>query len=95
MGVKVCKFGGTSLADANQFRKVQAIIEADPQRRFVVPSAPGRRTSSDPKVTDLLYLCQEHVVKGVRFDDVFALLADRYGQIIEGAHAAGLAAHIS
>ncbi len=83
MGVKVCKFGGTSLADANQFRKVQAIIEADPQRRFVVPSAPGRRTSSDPKVTDLLYLCQEHVVKGVRFDDVFALLADRYGQIIE------------
>jgi aspartate kinase len=83
MSVKVCKFGGTSLADAAQFRKVQAIVQADPDRRYVVPSAPGRRGKDDPKVTDLLYLCQEHVAKGVRFDDVFALLADRYGQIVD------------
>ena len=82
MGVKVCKFGGTSLADAAQFRKVQAIVQADPQRRYVVPSAPGKRDKQDPKVTDLLYLCQTHVVQGVRFDDVFALLSDRYGQIV-------------
>jgi len=82
MGVKVCKFGGTSLADAAQFRKVQAIIRADPARRYVVPSAPGKRNKPDPKVTDLLYLCQTHVVQGIRFDDVFALLADRYGQIV-------------
>lgn len=82
MGVKVCKFGGTSLADAVQFRKVQAIVQADPLRRYVVPSAPGKRNKQDPKVTDLLYLCQTHVAQGVGFDDVFALLADRYGQIV-------------
>ncbi|MCC7147466.1 MAG: aspartate kinase [Phycisphaeraceae bacterium] len=81
MGLKVCKFGGTSLADASQFRKVQAIILADPQRRYVVPSAPGKRTSDDPKVTDLLYLCQAHVSQKVPFEDVFNLLSRRFLQI--------------
>ena len=50
--IKVVKFGGSSLASAEQFRKVKAIITADPDRRFVVPSAPGKRNSSDTKVTD-------------------------------------------
>ena len=55
--IKVAKFGGSSLADAAQFRKVKEIVESDPARRYVVPSAPGRRSSGDEKVTDLLYCC--------------------------------------
>ena len=51
----VCKFGGTSVATANQIRKVEAIVRADSRRRFIVPSAPGKRQSSDKKITDLLY----------------------------------------
>ena len=54
MGVKVVKFGGSSLADANQFRKVAEIIRSDEKRKFVVPSAPGKRFSEDTKVTDML-----------------------------------------
>ena len=56
---KVVKFGGSSLADANQFRKVADIILADPTRRFVVASAPGKRFVEDIKVTDMLYNCYE------------------------------------
>jgi aspartate kinase len=82
MGIKVCKFGGTSLADAAQIRKVAAIVQADPDRRYVVPSAPGRRSPDDRKITDLLYLCHAHAQQSVPFDDVFALIADRYRQII-------------
>ena len=52
--LKVIKFGGSSLADANQFKKVAAIIKAEPERRYVVASAPGKRNSADEKVTDLL-----------------------------------------
>ena len=55
MATKVVKFGGSSLADANQIQKAAAIIKADPQRRYVVPSAPGKRFSKDIKVTDMLY----------------------------------------
>ena len=82
MDIKVAKFGGTSLADAHQFRKVQAIIESDPQRRFVVPSAPGKRTADDRKITDLLYLCHAHAQQKLPFDDVFNLIADRYKGIV-------------
>lgn len=82
MPIRVCKFGGSSLADAAQIRKVKAIVEADPDRRFVVPSAPGKRTPGDQKITDLLYLCHEHVKTGVAFDDVFQLIADRYQRIV-------------
>ena len=56
---KVVKFGGSSLADAGQFRKVADIIHADDSRVYVVPSAPGKRTSADTKITDLLYECYE------------------------------------
>ena len=55
--LKVLKFGGSSLADARQFAKVKSIVEADPARRVVIVSAPGKRFSGDHKITDLLYLC--------------------------------------
>ena len=57
MSVKVVKFGGTSLADAEQFRRVAAIVKADPSRKYVVASAPGKRFKDDIKVTDLFYQC--------------------------------------
>jgi len=82
MGVKVCKFGGTSLADAGQIRKVEQIIKADAKRRYIVPSAPGKRNAKDPKVTDLLYLCHAHASQQVPMDEVFGLLAQRYRQIV-------------
>lgn len=55
--IKVVKFGGSSLASATQFAKVGRIITSDPERRYVVPSAPGKRNSKDTKVTDMLYAC--------------------------------------
>ena len=58
--VKVVKFGGSSVASAQQFRKVKHIIESDPSRRVVVASAAGKRTPDDHKMTDLLYLVQDH-----------------------------------
>jgi aspartate kinase len=57
MGIKAAKFGGSSLADAEQFKKVMAIIAADVERRVIVPSAPGKRTPDDDKITDMLYVC--------------------------------------
>ena len=59
MGVKVVKFGGSSVADANQIRKTRSIIEADPERRYVVVSAPGKRYSGDSKITDLLIMLKD------------------------------------
>jgi aspartate kinase len=82
MKLKVCKFGGTSVADAAQMLRVKAIVEADPGRRWVVPSAPGKRHGNDHKITDLLYLCHEHAKRGVAFGEVFELIASRYQQIV-------------
>src|SRR5215510_11536059 len=82
MELKACKFGGTSVADAAQLRRVKAIVEADPGRRWVVTSAPGKRTSADHKITDLLYLCHENAKRGVGFEEVFALISSRYEQIV-------------
>lgn len=79
----VAKFGGSSLADANQFRKVKAIINADKRRKYVVPSAPGKRNRNDYKITDLLYLCHEHIKQGIAFDDVFKIISERYKGIID------------
>lgn len=59
MGVKVVKFGGSSVADAIQLQKVKSIVMSDPDRKYVVVSAPGKRYSDDNKITDLLYLCQD------------------------------------
>ena len=64
MGIKVAKFGGSSLADAAQFKKVKQILLSDPDRRFAVPSAPGKRFKDDTKITDLLYQCYQKVEKG-------------------------------
>ena len=82
MELKACKFGGTSLADAAQLRRVKAIVEADPGRRWVVVSAPGKRTAADHKITDLFYLCHENAKRGVGFEEVFAIIAGRYEQIV-------------
>ena len=82
MQTKVVKFGGSSLADAKHFKQVADIIKADPARRFVVPSAPGKRHSSDTKVTDMLYACYELVRKNENIDEAFQKIADRYNSII-------------
>ena len=82
MGLKVVKFGGSSLADANQFRKVAAIVRSDPSRRYVVASAPGKRYSADVKVTDMLYKCYEMVRNHENIDEYYQQICDRYNGII-------------
>ncbi|MBR6242447.1 MAG: aspartate kinase [Ruminococcus sp.] len=82
MADKVVKFGGSSLADAAQFRKVAAIIKSDAKRKFVVPSAPGKRFSDDIKVTDMLYKCCDLAGSGVDFSEDFQKIRDRYNGII-------------
>ena len=82
--VKVVKFGGSSLADAQHFRMVQNIINEDPTRRYVVPSAPGKRFKEDEKVTDLLYACYDAATDPVKLNEVFSRVCERYNQIIEG-----------
>jgi aspartate kinase len=77
----VCKFGGTSLADASQFKKVRAIIESDERRSIVVPSAPGKRLASDAKLTDLLYLCQDSAAVGADFTGAFEQIRSRFLEI--------------
>ncbi len=81
--VKVLKFGGSSLADAEQFKKVAAIIKAEPERRYVVASAPGKRFSDDIKVTDMLYDCYKLVKAAQPIDDAFSLIEERYNGIIK------------
>lgn len=81
---KVVKFGGSSLASAEQFKKVGEIIRADKERRFVVPSAPGKRSSDDTKVTDMLYACYELAEKGEDFSDALSKIRERYQEIIDG-----------
>ena len=80
--IKVVKFGGSSLADAEHFKKVKAIVESDPARRYVVPSAPGKRFSGDDKVTDLLYECYNVSASGGEIDPVFDRIIERYDAII-------------
>ena len=76
--MKVAKFGGSSMADAGQYRKVKDIIEADPSRRVVVVSAAGKRFKEDHKITDLLYLCYSHTKYGVPCDPVYDMIVSRY-----------------
>ena len=82
MNTIVTKFGGSSLADSIHFKKVKNIIEGNSHRKYVIPSAPGKRFSKDFKVTDLLYLCHAHVQSGIPLDDVFKLISDRYHAIV-------------
>ncbi|MBO4409385.1 MAG: aspartate kinase [Spirochaetales bacterium] len=79
--IKVAKFGGSSVADAVQFRKVRDIIKSDPSRRLVVVSAAGKRDSKDHKITDLLYLCHAHVTYGVSCKEIFQTISDRFIEI--------------
>ena len=86
MGVKAVKFGGSSLADAGQFQKVREILLSDPARRFVVPSAPGRRFDGDDKVTDLLYRCHFAARAGENGYVYFEKAAARYREIAAALH---------
>lgn len=81
---KVVKFGGSSLASAEQFKKVGEIIREDETRRYVVPSAPGKRFSDDTKVTDMLYACYASAEKGEDFSEQLAAIKKRYEEIIDG-----------
>lgn len=80
--VKVVKFGGSSLASAEQFKKVADIIHSDDSRRYVVPSAPGKRFSEDTKVTDMLYECYSAAAKGKDYKSILQKIKDRYNEII-------------
>ena len=83
MGIKVVKFGGSSLCDAEYFKKVREIVLDDPARCYVVPSAPGKRFDGDEKVTDLLYRCYRMVELNQSHEEVFARIADRYLSIVD------------
>lgn len=78
MGIKVAKFGGTSVADGIQLTKTKQIIERDPDRRYIVVSAPGKRFEEDNKITDLLYLCKTHIEHNLPYDQIFQVVVDRY-----------------
>ncbi len=81
---KVAKFGGSSLASAKQFKKVGDIIRADKSRRYVVPSAPGKRNDKDEKVTDMLYACYDAASEGRSYKKILEKIRGRYEEIIEG-----------
>ncbi|MGO5074730.1 aspartate kinase [Clostridium sporogenes] len=76
--VVVAKFGGSSLSNSEQFRKVKNIVCDNEDRKYIVPSAPGKRFKKDYKITDLLYLCHAHRESGISFDDVFIHIEERY-----------------
>lgn len=82
MQLKVTKFGGSSLCDAAHFRQVAEILKADPSRRFVIPSAPGKRFADDIKVTDMLYECYNKAKAKESIDEIYAKVVARYTSII-------------
>ncbi len=81
--LKVCKFGGTSMADAAAFRRVKEIIASDESRRFIVVSAPGKRNKNDQKITDTLYECYRDLIKTGSFSERFAFIRERFSEIAE------------
>lgn len=78
MGIKVAKFGGSSVADGIQLEKMRQIITKDSDRRFIVVSAPGKRYETDNKITDLLYLCKTHMEHNLPYDQIFQVIVDRF-----------------
>ena len=74
----VCKFGGTSVADEKQIQKIEKIIRSDSRRRFIVPSAPGKRFGYDTKITDLLYFCYDKANNGGDISKPFNIIRQRY-----------------
>lgn len=83
MNTIVTKFGGSSLADSIHFKKVKNILESNPERKYIIPSAPGKSSFKDFKITDLLYLCHAHVKSGISLNDVFKLISERYKSIVD------------
>ena len=75
--MKVCKFGGSSVANANQFRKVKAIVQSDPERKIVITSAAGKEQKSDNKMTDLLYLIHAHLEYSVSYESLFEMVSSK------------------
>ncbi|MBR6444545.1 MAG: aspartate kinase [Firmicutes bacterium] len=78
MGLKVAKFGGSSVADAIQIEKIKDIIMSSDERRYIVVSAPGKRFDDDAKITDLLYLCKTHMEHKLPYQQLFQVICDRY-----------------
>ncbi len=94
MGIKVAKFGGSSVADGIQLTKLKNIVEHDPARCYIVVSAPGKRFDGDNKITDLLYLCKTHIEHNLPYDQLFQVVADRYTAVeLNLGINAGLTAH--
>ena len=81
--LKVCKFGGTSMADAKAIKQVADIINADKDRRYVVVSAPGKRFKEDIKVTDLLIKCYNDVLRNGECKETFSVIRDRFIGIVK------------
>lgn len=84
MGIKVAKFGGSSVADAIQIKKIKDIVDSDPERRYIVVSAPGKRFETDSKVTDLLYSCVMHRDHNLPIDQLFQVIWDRFSSMALG-----------
>ena len=78
MGIKVAKFGGSSVADAIQIRKLRDIVKSDDAIKYVIVSAPGKRYADDSKVTDLLYLCKTHIEHRIPYEQIFQVIYDRF-----------------
>lgn len=78
---KAVKFGGSSVANSEQFKKVKQIILADPDRKYVVTSACGKSGQEDHKVTDLLYLCAAHITYDVSYESIFQSIVNKYMEI--------------
>ena len=81
--IKVCKFGGSSLANARQYRKIKKIVRADEERKIIVVSACGKEGKNDHKVTDLLYLCLAHKKYSMSYEDILKEIEDKHRRIIE------------
>ena len=79
--IVVAKFGGSSLADSNQFKKVKDIVFSNKKRKYIVPSAPGKRYKDDEKITDLLFQCYNSIENKEKFIETFKIIEDRYIQI--------------
>ncbi|MBQ0099196.1 MAG: aspartate kinase, partial [Firmicutes bacterium] len=80
--LKVCKFGGTSMADAKAMSKVRDIIRADEDRKYIVVSAPGKRFKDDIKITDTLYKCYNEVIEKGNCKETFKIIRDRFTEIV-------------
>lgn len=84
MSVKVVKFGGSSVADPSQIKKIRDIVDADPERRYVVVSAPGKRYSGDTKITDLLIMLKAVIDNNIPYEPLMAPIKERYMTIADG-----------